>query len=48
MNLASIVDPHPADAGALISRGRTTTYGELRDQVAGCAGGLVAAGPRAW
>jgi long-chain acyl-CoA synthetase len=44
MNLADIIDPHDADAVALISRGRPTTYGELRDQVARFRGGLVAAG----
>ncbi|MFM7509165.1 MAG: AMP-binding protein, partial [Actinomycetota bacterium] len=40
MNLANIIDTHPADDVALISRGRTTTYGELRDQVARLRGGL--------
>ncbi len=40
MNLASIIDPHPADAVALISRGKTTTYGALREQVGGFRGGL--------
>ena len=44
VNLASIIDPHPDDAVALISRGRTTTYGELRDQVAALRGGLVGLG----
>ena len=44
MNLATIIDPHPADAVALVSRGRTTTYGELRDQVAHLRGGLVGLG----
>lgn len=44
MNLAEILANHPDDAVALISRGRTTTYGELRDQVAHIRGGLVAAG----
>jgi long-chain acyl-CoA synthetase len=44
MNLASIVDPHPADAIAVISRSKTTTYGALRDQVAGLRGGLVGLG----
>jgi long-chain acyl-CoA synthetase len=44
MNLASIVDPHPADAVAVISRGRTTTYGALRDQAAHLRGGLVGLG----
>lgn len=44
MNLASIIDPHPDDATALISRGKSTTYGLLREQVAGLRGGLVANG----
>lgn len=44
MNLATIIDPHPADAVALVSRGRTTTYGDLRDQVAHLRGGLVGLG----
>ncbi|MEZ5182350.1 MAG: AMP-binding protein [Acidimicrobiales bacterium] len=44
MNLAAIIDPHPAEATALISRGRTTTYGDLRAQVAGLRGGLVGLG----
>ncbi|CAN5752043.1 hypothetical protein BH24ACT3_BH24ACT3_16120 [soil metagenome] len=44
MNLATIIDPHPADAVALISRGRATTYGELRDQVAHLRGGLLGLG----
>ncbi|MCB1039859.1 MAG: AMP-binding protein [Acidimicrobiales bacterium] len=44
MNLAAIIDPHPAEATALISRGRTTTYGELRSQVGGLRGGLVGLG----
>jgi long-chain acyl-CoA synthetase len=44
MNLASIIEDHPADAAALISRGRTTTYGELREQVAGLRGGLIGLG----
>jgi long-chain acyl-CoA synthetase len=44
MNLATIVEPHPADAVALISRGKTTTYGTLREQVAGLRGGLVELG----
>ena len=34
MNLASIIDEHPSDAVALISQGRATTYGPLRDRVA--------------
>ncbi len=32
MNLASIIDGHPADAPALISQGRITTYGSLRER----------------
>ncbi len=44
MNLAHIIDPHPADKVAIISRGRPTTYGALRDQVEHVRGGLVALG----
>jgi long-chain acyl-CoA synthetase len=44
VNLASIIDPHPADRPALVSRGKVTTYGELRDQVAKMRGGLLGAG----
>ncbi len=44
MNLATIIDPHPADTVALVSRGKETTYGQLREQVAGFRGGLVALG----
>lgn len=44
MNLATILDGHPDDAVALITRGRTITYGELRDQVAQMRGGLTRAG----
>ena len=44
MNLASIIDPHPDDAVALVSRGQTTTYGRLREQVARLRGGLVGLG----
>ncbi len=44
MNLASIVDPHPDDAPALISRGVVTTYGELRAQTSQLRGGMVAQG----
>jgi long-chain acyl-CoA synthetase len=44
VNLASMIDPHPDDAVALISRGRSTTYGELRQQVAGLRGGLTGLG----
>ncbi|MGH9244995.1 MAG: AMP-binding protein [Acidimicrobiales bacterium] len=44
MNLAAVVDAHPADAVAIISRRRTTTYGALRDQAAHLRGGLAALG----
>ncbi len=44
MNLATLIDGHPDDATALISRGRITTYGMLRGQVAGYRGGLVGLG----
>lgn len=44
MNLASIIEPHPSDAVALISRGRTTDYGTLREQVSRLRGGLTGLG----
>jgi long-chain acyl-CoA synthetase len=44
VNLAHIIDPHPADQVAIISRGRPTTYGALRDQIAHVRGGLAALG----
>jgi long-chain acyl-CoA synthetase len=44
MNLASIIDPHPDDAVALVSRSKATTYGLLREQTAGLRGGLVGLG----
>lgn len=44
MNLATIIEDHPANATALISRGKTTTYGDLREQVAALRGGLIALG----
>ena len=40
MNLAHIIDEHPDDSLALISRGRPTTYGQLRSQVASMRGEL--------
>jgi len=46
VNLAEICAPHPDDAVALISRGKPTTYGELREQAARLRGGLVAQGIR--
>lgn len=44
MNLASCIDPHPGDHVALISRGRPTTYGTLRNHVAAMRGGLAGLG----
>lgn len=44
MNLAHIIDGHPSDATALISRGRVTTYGALRDQVGAARGAFTALG----
>ncbi|MGB6059885.1 MAG: hypothetical protein WBF71_16635, partial [Microthrixaceae bacterium] len=44
MNLASIIQPHPAESRALISRGKPTTYGALRDQVDSLRSGIIALG----
>ncbi len=44
MNLATIIDGHPDDAVAVISRGESTTYGELREQVSRLRGGLLGLG----
>ena len=44
MNLAHIIDDHASDSPALISRGRTTSYGELREQVDRFRGGLQSIG----
>ncbi len=44
MNLAHIIDDHDGDSVALICRGRSTTYGDLRDQVARFRGGLASLG----
>jgi long-chain acyl-CoA synthetase len=44
VNLASIIDGHPGDAVALVSRRATTTYAELRAQVACLRGGLTGLG----
>ena len=44
MNLAAIIEGHPDDALAFISRGKRTTYGELRAQVADLRAGLVGLG----
>jgi len=44
VNLATIIDPHPDDAVALVDRSRTTTYGELRRQTGQLRAGLVRLG----
>jgi len=44
MNLASIIDGHDAGKTAIISRGRATSYGALREQVEGFRGSLAALG----
>lgn len=44
MNLASIIDSHPEESCALVSRGHHTSYAELRQQVASLRGALVAMG----
>ncbi|MFK8023139.1 MAG: AMP-binding protein [Ilumatobacter sp.] len=44
MNLAAIFDDHDDDLVALISRGRPTTYGSLREQVDALRGGLASLG----
>lgn len=46
VNLASIIESHPESAIALVSRGKQTTYGELRTQVAALRGGLAGLGVR--
>ena len=44
MNLGSIVDGHDDDSIALISRGRSTSYGDLRDQIDRLRGGFASVG----
>ncbi len=44
VNLATIIDEHPGDACALISRGKPTDYATLREQVAGLRTGLIGLG----
>jgi long-chain acyl-CoA synthetase len=44
MNLASIIDSHPATAPALIDSTTTRTYGELRERLAHLRAGLVERG----
>ena len=43
-NLASILDGHPADSPALISQGRTISYGDLRARIDAFRGALARAG----
>ncbi len=43
-NVGAIIEGHDPASVALISRGRSTTYGELQRQVAGLRGGLVEIG----
>ena len=40
MNLAKILETHPATSAAVISRGMVHTYGDLRNQIAGMRGAL--------
>ena len=47
MNLASIVEQHPATATALVFRGTPIPYGELRHDIAGMRGALLANGVEA-
>src|SRR5918994_1092595 len=44
MNLAATIEEHPAERAALVSRGKATSWGELRDQVARMRGGLAELG----
>jgi long-chain acyl-CoA synthetase len=44
VNVATIIDPHPDDVVAVISRGEPTTYGQLREQVGRLRGGLLGVG----
>jgi long-chain acyl-CoA synthetase len=46
LNLATIIDAHPSQAVALVSRRRETTYGELREQAARYRAGLAGLGLR--
>jgi long-chain acyl-CoA synthetase len=44
MNLAAVIEGHPADRPALVAEGKVTTYGELRRLVGEARGGLAASG----
>ena len=43
-NLASVIEPHPGDAVALVAGDAVVTYGQLRSDVAQLRGGLAASG----
>lgn len=43
-NLAGIIEDHPSDRAAIISRGRTTTYGQLRREAGGLRASLAGHG----
>jgi long-chain acyl-CoA synthetase len=40
VNVAAVIEGHPADSAAIVSRGEVTTYGTLREQVGAMRGGL--------
>ena len=44
MNLAAMIEDHPAERVALMERDRTLTYGELRARVGSLRGALVERG----
>jgi long-chain acyl-CoA synthetase len=44
VNLATVIDQHPDEATALVSRGKATSYGELRRQVGELRYGLKSLG----
>ncbi|HEX6417852.1 MAG TPA: AMP-binding protein [Acidimicrobiales bacterium] len=44
MNLATVIEGHDAGRTALVSRGGSTSYGQLRDQVARMRGALASRG----
>ena len=44
MNLATVIDPHPDEAVALIDRDQPVTYGALREQIGRLRGALVELG----
>lgn len=44
VNVATIIDGHPDESSAFLSRGRPTTYGQLRAQVGELRAGLIGMG----